>query len=78
MKSVALRLPDEVSQRLKRLADRTGRSRTFYMIEAIQEHLDDLEDLYLAEQRLIDIRAGKSQTVPLEDVMKRYGVEDRV
>ena len=77
MKSVALRLPDEVSQRLKRLADRTGRSRTFYMIEAIQEHLDDLEDLYLAEQRLIDIRAGKSQTVSLEDVLKRYGVEDR-
>ena len=75
MKSVALRLPDEVSQRLKRLADLTGRSRTFYMIEAIREHLDDLEDLYLAEQRLIDIRAGKSQTVPLEDVMKRYGVE---
>ena len=75
MKSVALRLPDEVSQRLKRLADLTGRSRTFYMIEAIREHLDDLEDLYLAEQRLIDIRAGKSQTVPLEDVMKRYGVD---
>ena len=78
MKSVALRLPDEISQRLKRLADRTGRSRTFYMVEAIQEHLDDLEDLYLAEQRLIDIRAGKSQTVSLEDVMQRYGVEDRV
>ena len=77
MKSVALRLPDEVSQRLQRLADRTGRSRTFYMIEAIREHLDDLEGLYLTEQRLIDIRAGKSQTVPLEDVMKRYGVDDR-
>ena len=77
MNPVALRLPDEVSQRLKRLADRTGRSKTFYMIEAIKEHLDDLEDLYLAEQRLIDIRAGKSQTVPLEKVMERYGLEDR-
>ena len=75
MKPVALRLPDEVSQRLKRLADLTGRSKTFYMIEAIKEHLDDLEDLYLAEQRLIDIRAGKSQTIPLEEVMKRYGLE---
>jgi PHP family Zn ribbon phosphoesterase len=32
-----------------------------------------LEDLYLAEQRLIAIRAGKSKTVPLEEVMKRYG-----
>jgi uncharacterized protein (DUF4415 family) len=34
-----------------------------------------LEDLYLAEQRLVDIRSGKTQTVPLEEVMKRYGLE---
>lgn len=45
------------------------------MIEAIREHLDDLEDLYLAEQRLIDLRAGRGKTVSLERVMKRYGVE---
>ena len=77
MKPVALRLPDEVAQRLSRLADRTGRSKTFYMIEAIREHLDDLEDLYLAEQRLIDIQAGKSQTVPLEEVLELYGLESR-
>ena len=77
MKPVALRLPDEVAQRLNRLADRTGRSKTFYMIEAIREHLDDLEDLYLAEQRLIDIQAGKSQIVPLEEVLELYGLENR-
>ena len=59
MGAVSLRLPDDVSRRLQELADRTGRSKTFYMIEAIQEHLDDLEDLYLAEQRLIDLRARK-------------------
>lgn len=77
MKPVALRLPDEVAQRLNRLADRTGRSKTFYMIEAIREHLDDLEDLYLAEQRLIDIQAGKSETIPLEEVLELYGLESR-
>ena len=77
MGAVSLRLPDDVSRRLQRLADRTGRSKTFYMLEAIQEHLDDLEDLYLAEQRLIDLRAGKSGTVPLDEVMKRYGMDDR-
>ena len=75
MISVSLRLPDEVSQRLERLAELTGRSTTDYMLEAISEHLDDLEDLYLAEQRLIDHRAGKTQAVALEDVMKRYGLE---
>ena len=77
MKSVALRLPDEVARRLQRLADRTGRSETFYMVEAIREHLDDLEDLYLAEQRLIDIQTGRSQPVPLEEVMARHGLESR-
>jgi len=75
MASVSLRLPDEVTQRLEHLAALTGRSKTFYMVEAIREHIDDLEDLYLAEQRLIDHRAGKTQAVPLEEVMKRYGLE---
>ena len=36
MTPVAVRLPDEIARRLKRLADRTGRSKTFYMIEAIR------------------------------------------
>ncbi|MHB1700468.1 MAG: type II toxin-antitoxin system RelB family antitoxin [Acidobacteriaceae bacterium] len=72
---LAIRLPAEVESRLEALAQATGRTKTFYAREAILEHLDDLEDLYLAEQRLIDIRAGKTQTVPLEEVMRRYGLE---
>jgi RHH-type rel operon transcriptional repressor/antitoxin RelB len=75
MAAVSLRLPDDVTQRLTHLVELTGRSKTFYMGEAIREHIDDLEDLYLAEQRLIDIRADKTKTVPLEEVMKRYGLE---
>jgi len=75
-KMLAIRLPADIESRLEALAKATGRSKTFYAREAILEHLDDLEDVYLAEQRLIDIRAGKTQTIPLEDVMKRYGVED--
>jgi RHH-type transcriptional regulator, rel operon repressor / antitoxin RelB len=72
---LAIRLPADVERRLDALAKATGRTKTFYAREAILEHLDDLEDLYLAEKRLEDIRAGKTQPVPLEDVMKRYGVE---
>lgn len=75
MTAVSLRLPDEIVDRLGNLAKLTGRSKTFYMIEAICDHLDDLEDLYLAEQRLIDLRAGRSKTIPLEEVMRRYGME---
>jgi RHH-type rel operon transcriptional repressor/antitoxin RelB len=76
MSSVSLRLPDDIAHRLQDLAEMTGRSKTFYMIEAIREHLDDLEDLYLAEQRYADVKAGRSTTIPLQDVMKRYGLEN--
>ena len=72
---LAIRLPSEIEDRLDALAQATGRSKTFYAREAILEHLDNLEDLYLAEQRLIEIRAGRSQAVSLEEVMKNYGME---
>ncbi len=74
--ALSIRLPTDVEARLKDLATRTGRTKSFYITEAIREHLDDLEDLYLAEQRLIDIRSGKTQTVPMEKVMECYGLED--
>lgn len=72
---LAIRLPDEIEARLAALAKATGRTKTFYAREAILAHLDDLEDIYLAEQRLIDIRSGRSQAVPLDQVMERFGVD---
>ena len=39
--------------------------------------MQSIEDVYLAEQRLVDIRLGKSHALPLEDVMARDGVDDR-
>jgi RHH-type rel operon transcriptional repressor/antitoxin RelB len=73
---LAIRLPPEIENRLERLAEATGRTKTFYAREAIVEYLGDLEDIYLAEQRLTDIRAGRTQTIPLEDVMKSYDLAD--
>jgi RHH-type rel operon transcriptional repressor/antitoxin RelB len=73
---LAIRLPEEIEKRLDALAKETGRTKSFYVREAILEHLDNLEDIYLAEQRLADIRAGRSTTVSLEEVMKRYGMVD--
>ncbi len=72
---LAIRLPADIESRLEALAKATGRTKTFYAREAILEHLDDLEDIYLAEKRLENIRAGRSKTVPLGEVMKRYGMD---
>jgi RHH-type transcriptional regulator, rel operon repressor / antitoxin RelB len=74
--AVSLRLPDDLSDRLDKLAKRTGRSKTYYMIEAIREQIGDLEDIYLSEKELAEIKAGRSKLVSLEDVMKSYGVEN--
>jgi len=74
--AISIRLPEEVENRLSQLASLTGRSKTYYIREAIVEHLDDMEDLYLAERELEEIRAGRARTVPLEEVMKRYGMAD--
>jgi len=71
---VSLRLPKDISARLSKLSKRTGRSKTFYMIEAISEHLDDLEDLAVAEQRLREYRAGGSRTYTLEEVERDLGL----
>lgn len=49
---LAIRLPEEIENRLTALAKKTGRTKTFYAKEAILEHIDDMEDKYLAVTRL--------------------------
>ena len=49
---LAIRLPKDIEERLTALAAKTGRTKTFYAREAILEHLDDMEDKYLAVTRL--------------------------
>ncbi len=73
---LAIRLPEEIEKRLDALAKATGRTKTFYARQAILEHLDDLEDLYLAEQRLIEVRAGKRGTQDMDSVVRELGLED--
>jgi len=75
---LAIRLPEKLEKRLDRLAKRTGRTKTYYAREAIVQHLDELEDIYLAEKRLEAIRTGRTKTIPLEKVMRRYGLNPEV
>jgi RHH-type transcriptional regulator, rel operon repressor / antitoxin RelB len=72
---LAIRLPQSIEKRLEKLARRTGRTKTFYVREAILEHLEDLEDTYLAERALERIRRGEERAIPLEDVVKRHGMD---
>ena len=73
--TITVHLPTDAMQRLQELAVRSGCSQVEYISDAVLEHLADLEDLRIAEQRWREIESGKSDSVPLEEVMKRYGME---
>ena len=69
---LAIRLPEVLEQRLTRLAQETGLTKTALAREAIQAHLDDLEDALLAEARARRNR----KTIPLDDVERALGLAD--
>lgn len=71
---MSLRLPAEVEDRLTALAALTGRSKTFYAVQAIVEHIDDLEDAHLSSQVLERVRSGAEARVPLGDLLDDYGL----
>lgn len=49
---LAIRLDPEIEERLAQLAEKTGRTKTFYAREAILEYLEDMEDYFLAVETL--------------------------
>jgi RHH-type rel operon transcriptional repressor/antitoxin RelB len=75
---LAIRLPEEIEKRLDALAKETGRTKSFYARQAILMYLETQEDIKEAEQELAKVRAGESDMVSLEEMMKRYGMVDSV
>lgn len=49
---LAIRLPEEIEHRLDTLAKKTGRTKSYYVREAVIDHIEELEDIYLSLDRL--------------------------
>jgi len=75
-KQTAIRLEDETYNRLHALAKQTGRTVTYYIREAIETHLEDLEDTYLAERVLERVRQGKERIHTADEVDVELGLAD--
>ncbi len=69
---LAIRISSDVEKRLAELAARTGRTKSFYARQAIEAHLADMEDFYLADERVKALREGEA--IPLEDVKAELGL----
>jgi len=73
---LSIRLPEDVETRLDALAKQTGRTKSYYAREAILEKMEDMEDVYLAEQVIERVRRGEEQTHSLADVERDLGLGD--
>ncbi len=71
---LAIRLDPALEERLTALAAKTGRTKTFYARAAIEEYIEDLEDYFLAEERMRAFVPGSG--IPLERIEAELGLAD--
>lgn len=74
--TAALRMPEELAVRYDRLARATGRTKTFYMTEALLDSIDRLEYEYGILKDVEDYRAGRLKTYSLDEVGEMLGLDD--
>lgn len=74
--ATSVRLSQETEQRLNFLAEKTGRTKAYYIREIIENNLEDLEDYYLACEVLERVRKGQEKTYSLAEVEKSLGLVD--
>lgn len=74
--TAALRMPEDLSARYDRLAKSTGRTKTYYMTEALAGSIDRLEYEYGILQQVEDYRAGRLKTYSLDEVGEMLDLDD--
>lgn len=69
---LAIRLDPKTEDRLTRLAKKTGRTKTFYAREAIEEHIGNMEDYYLA----VDAIREPGRVYSAQEAKRELGLSD--
>jgi RHH-type transcriptional regulator, rel operon repressor / antitoxin RelB len=72
----SIRLPEDIEHRLDVMAEKTGRTKAFYIREMILAHIDEMEDYYLAADVVERLRKGQSRTFTAQEVRQDLGLDD--
>ena len=72
----AVRIPEDLDNRLNTLARRTGRSKNSFVREALLHQLDDIEDYYLGMETLERIRNGEERVYSATEARRELGLDD--
>lgn len=72
---ITINLPIAMEKRLAVLAHATKKTKSFYIREALERGLEDMEDAYLAESAYERFQSSGEEAIPLEKVMQEYDME---
>ncbi|NJO37492.1 MAG: ribbon-helix-helix protein, CopG family [Rhizobiales bacterium] len=72
--TLAVRLPAEIASELEEISRETGRSKSYYVREAILKYLEDRAD-YLDAVRILEKSKGKKR-IPFEQIKRELGLDD--
>ena len=70
--AIAIRLPEELESKLSALAKRTKRSKSFYVREAVESYLEDVEDYYIG----MEVLDNPGRIYSLEEARKACELDD--
>lgn len=70
--AIAIRLPEELENKLSALAKRTKRSKSFYVREAVESYLEDVEDYYIG----MEVLDNPGRIYSLEEARKACDLDD--
>lgn len=74
-KNIGLRIPVELNERLDRLAASTGRSKSYYLVRTLEEHLAETEYVFGLERDAEAVRRGELETRPLDELWDELGID---
>jgi RHH-type rel operon transcriptional repressor/antitoxin RelB len=73
--TTTVQLPDDIERRLDALAQQTGLAKADCLRDWIVEHIEDVEDYFLAAQTLQRVRQGQEATFSAADIRKDLGLD---
>jgi RHH-type rel operon transcriptional repressor/antitoxin RelB len=71
---VSVRLQGDLKDRLDALASTTGRPASYYLREALERHIADLEYAYTLRAEVEAIRRGELKTISHAEVKAEFGL----
>ncbi len=69
---LSIRLSEELETKLNELSNKTHRSKTFYVTKALEKYLIDLEDTYIALDRIM---APERKFLSSKEILKALKVQ---